>query len=280
MTQTAQRCPHCGLQQWRSPDGICKRCEHPLDQTPEPSPAVEPKGSGFRRWVFLAVAVGLAAVAILGVRILPGWLDMRGSPAGTWSDELSLTTIHFPDGWYHLRLDRGDIPSLVTPRQSDLEAVRGSFTLDQPHSPQAVLCWRMYSLGGSIGSQTMHDQDAENRILHNAVRHPVEAANAVYTPLCAAGNETARRDGSFSEGVDSVRERMNRFVAQRIDGRISAPAGFSSLPSGELHLTQLRFTSSNRRYVVDVLMPASRYTSLWPSIRSVIDSAEINKVVL
>ena len=146
MTQRSQRWPHCGVNQWRAPDGICKRCERSLDDAPQPPPATsETPAAGTTQPARLAVLGAVViAVAVVVSLLLPRWLDSLGSPVSSWNQALSLTTIELPASWQHTRLDRGDLPYLFPLTDNNLQSIRGSFT--SPRSEALTLVLRKVTL--------------------------------------------------------------------------------------------------------------------------------------
>jgi hypothetical protein len=283
--QRSQRCPHCGLTQWRAPDGICKRCERYLDDEPTPTTSPEDRAATRARHVTLAIVGGVVvAVGVALSVLLPRWLDVRGSPVSTWNDELSLTTITFPDfqkGWRHLRLDRGDLPCLVKPTEAGLQSIRGSFTYGSLAAPELVVCWRMESRGASIGPVRRYSQDEKAAMLHQTNRAHVERAGGAYTPVGAGSNRAARATGDMVPMVEGVYIEGDRFRTYRIDARIDGYTdGFCGFSSTPLHLVQLHFTWSNRAYTVDLLMPQAQYLEGWAVARAVMESVRLRKVTL
>ncbi len=235
-----------------------------------------------KRYARLAVlGAAVVAVAVVLSLLLPRWLDLRGSPVSSWNDELSLTTIEFPAGWQHMRLDRGDLPYLFPPTEHNLQSIRGSFAYPRGEVLNLVLCWRMVSLGATAGPTRSYTSEERAAEAHRAIAAHLEQLGASYTPLGAADNPTARISGDMvpmTEGI-WLNDRTPRMF--RIDGKIEHyPARFAGFTSRPLHLVQLQFMWSNRSYTVDVLMPASQYAQVWPEAMSLINSAELRKVSL
>lgn len=283
MSQQSQRCPHCGLNQWRAPDGLCKRCRRSLDEVPEPSPRSTATGRGHTA-LYLLVAVACAAVftAIVLANRIPVWLESRGTQVGQWTDQLALIEIDFPYGWRHLRLDRGDLPMVVETTETSLRSIRGSFILQPEETAECALVIRMESLGvTSAGPTRRQDVKREelDRRCHARIQQHIQELGGEYTPLLPPGDIQKVRH-EWSEGTDSALFQLNRFKGERFDGRVDAPGRFSGLPVGPLHIVQLRFKYCNRQYTIDALMPEDRYGDLWPVVSGLLERATVWEVSL
>jgi hypothetical protein len=114
-------------------------------------------------WIPLAVALGIISIVLgIAVTILPGWLQLEGTPVGHFKDSTGLIEIDFPDDWYHLGMRRGGSKFPQSESKSYLKTIRGSFYLQHGREPNAAVCFRIVSLGitAGLGRQATNEERA------------------------------------------------------------------------------------------------------------------------
>jgi hypothetical protein len=218
-------------------------------------------------WLPLAVVLGIISVMLgIAITILPGWLQLRGTPVGHFKDSTGLIEIDFPDDWYHLGMHRGGSSFPQPQSESYLSTIRGSFYLQHGKEPSAAVCFRIVSLGltAGLGKRTTNEERARSI-----------AANY--------GEQVKRLGGTFNHFVTKTRRygpqlvqpiKIGEFSGVRMLGEVVINRPFYCWDEGgSFQVKILWFTRGNRLNLIYIVAPSELGDEMY-EIDSMVDSAE------
>jgi hypothetical protein len=257
--------------QWRTEGGGCRKCGKDLSapaavmEAPADVPTPKaPQRFPIRLVVGLAVTIVVALVAwVVGRHIM----DARGTPVGHFEDSTELVVMDFPKGWYHLDVERRDLPMPRFASDRFWNSIRGSFFLGKSADPYAVFYLRVDILGMSMGPAQRVGKGDRAEMLHSFGDSEMQRLGGTYSPLVPpdAGGK------AFS------REEINRFNWMRVDGRITTSEPlFLWHGGGEYRMITLYASGSARDYWIHIFCPERYYSRAWPRIRALIDGANFS----
>jgi len=269
--------------QWRNPEGLCKRCGGGLDDSPDPgfAPAL-PSTAGMRipAWL-IVVAAAFVFVALTAYLTLPRLFNLRGTPVGTFTDSMKLVRLELPDGWRHLRLDRGDLPMPHEDNESFWDSLRGSFFLGDIDWPQGILYLRIVSFGFSVGTPQNRDWRQMATAEHARFTTHVARLGGTYEALGESVEDAevvVEAVGPDGEPDPDAPPRTSRVMLVRIEGKVVTTKPFIAWSDGgTFRMSSVTYTFQTREYWYQVVVLEDRADVVAPQFERIVAGARIRQ---
>jgi hypothetical protein len=218
------------------------------------------------------IGAAVLIVVALGFKIIPGLLNLKGTAAGEFEDSTGLVKVSFPDSWYHLNLHDGPgTPHSGSDRLED--TLRGSFYLQRGNIPEAVLYFRIVSLGLNTGPVEFVKEKDRARATYEWYQQNIERLGGTYSP-------TIERLGDRSLPYTKVK--VGTHDAYRVEGEVMMGSWrlYCWEQGGSFRTSITWFQWGSKVYMIYVVIPEELYLVTWPEVQQVLSRVELRNVTI